>query len=95
MLTSLSTGSRQFLKVTTRIDLLELEICPEVMGNHRRQSEQSRLELGLRRNRGFSRANDHCPFVATTEPEVRNIKPKKYSSTLSFSIRFARIRHGS
>src|SRR5436305_14743082 len=48
----------------------------------------------LRLSRAFWRANIHCFSVVTTEPEVRNIKPKKYSSTLSFSTRFARIRHG-
>jgi len=30
----------------------------EILVNHRRQSQQSRLELGLRRSRGFSRANN-------------------------------------
>jgi hypothetical protein len=30
----------------------------EVLGNHRRQSQQSRLELGLRISRGYSRANN-------------------------------------
>ena len=30
----------------------------EVLGNHRRQSQQSRLELGLGLNCGFSRANN-------------------------------------
>src|SRR5438067_5827774 len=29
----------------------------EVLGNHRRQSQQSRLELGLRLNRGLLQAN--------------------------------------
>src|SRR5439155_21783885 len=30
----------------------------EILGNHREQSQQSRLELGLRLSRGFSRANN-------------------------------------
>jgi len=30
----------------------------EVLGNHRRQSQQSRMELGLRISRGFQGAND-------------------------------------
>jgi len=46
--------------------------------------------------RNDSRASHviHC-FFETTEPEQRNINPKKYSSTSSFSTRFAKIRHGS
>jgi hypothetical protein len=35
----------------------------------------------------------HLLFV-TTEPEQRNINPKKYSSTSSFSTRFAKLLHG-
>jgi len=32
-------------------------LAREVLGNNRRQSQQSRLELGLYLNRGFQRAN--------------------------------------
>jgi hypothetical protein len=59
------------------------------------------LSLTLVNYSAFWKRNDsraphviHCFFV-TTEPEQRNINPKKYSSTSSFSTRFAKICHGS
>ena len=35
------------------------------------------------------------PVRLATEPEARNMNPRKYSSTFTFSTRFARIRQGS
>jgi len=43
---------------------------PAILGNHRRQSQQSRLELGLRCNRGFSWANDVRCGCAPRRPKA-------------------------
>jgi hypothetical protein len=42
-----------------------------------------------------SRITYHSSAFRGIEPEQRNINPRKYSSTSSFSTRFAKPRHGS
>jgi hypothetical protein len=42
-----------------------------------------------------SRITCHSSTSRGIEPEQRNINPRKYSSTSSFSTRFAKPRHGS
>jgi hypothetical protein len=42
-----------------------------------------------------SRITYHSSTFRRIEPEQRNINPRKYSSTSSFSTRLAKPRHGS
>jgi len=69
---------------------LSAMISQNFIGTQMRMSES----VNSRQSKNLSRES-FIAFFVTTEPEVRNIKPRKYSSTSRFSTRFAKTRHGS